>query len=500
MDGIEYEYEDEEAISRHLKCPLCSKPFVCPVSVRCKNKQQTFCRNCIEERINRNHSCPICDRNLNVQNLIPVTNEIVTHMLDDLSIKCPDCGRTRLKRGSFADHKNNMCASSDISSTRIRVPNQFSDDLNDENQQLKAQINQQQSEIGTLQDKNQQLRIQLDQQYTETEKFESENQRLTIELNQQQTRVDTLEKKNQQLTTRIDEQKTEIEKFENENQQLKLQLDRQKRQIETLLSENEKLKARIDQQQTQIDEQNTKIGTLESNNQQLTTQVNELQDKITQQEHEMERFRNTIAQLEARFNMNMGEFSNTTDPRRFSAAQFTSDNKQVNNDPYQRQVLYALPDNIINKAVNSLMERLFHIGRSMNDDKENDDDPNSQETKHAQYTNAIIETFASFLHDLNESRSPTNNDKELDNDQDLQRIGTAFNLLATLLSVDIRQPNYTAKLKVQNEEIINDNKQLDNNPNQQQGIIELQKECQYLKNKVKCFEKTLNSVTEGKYI
>ena len=68
----QYEYEDEKLISEHLKCSLCSRPFIEPVSVRCMSEQKTYCRRCIEKWINDKHSCPTCHRNLDRRNLNPI--------------------------------------------------------------------------------------------------------------------------------------------------------------------------------------------------------------------------------------------------------------------------------------------------------------------------------------------------------------------------------------------------------------------------------------------
>jgi hypothetical protein len=80
-DDSGYEYMNEESINELLKCPVCFKPFVDPVSIRCRTKPHTFCRHCIEERTRDNSSCPKCHEKLHIEELTPVTDGIIIDML-----------------------------------------------------------------------------------------------------------------------------------------------------------------------------------------------------------------------------------------------------------------------------------------------------------------------------------------------------------------------------------------------------------------------------------
>ncbi|CAF3424979.1 unnamed protein product [Rotaria sp. Silwood1] len=104
---------DEPSIHALLKCKLCSKPFVEPVSTQ---NGERFCRSCISQILRRDQSHDNGTTNITneyqsstKQNLIPVTEKLVLEMLDSLLVRCGKCGKTNLLRGQFDEHKNNEC-------------------------------------------------------------------------------------------------------------------------------------------------------------------------------------------------------------------------------------------------------------------------------------------------------------------------------------------------------------------------------------------------------
>ena len=120
--AADYDYMDENAIDPELKCPICTSPFREPVSLSC---QHTFCRECIRNWIDENHSCPTCrqcpDCAENDETIFsPVNTSIVNNQLDRLLVRCEQCHEENIQRGNFFDHQEKCskrvvpCRSADI--------------------------------------------------------------------------------------------------------------------------------------------------------------------------------------------------------------------------------------------------------------------------------------------------------------------------------------------------------------------------------------------------
>lgn len=107
-----YEYLDEDSIDDLLKCKVCYKPFINPMTLPCKH---TVCKQCIESWLQQTKSCPVCRKApLQQDQLKSVTESILIQMLDRLKVKCNECGQTDLERGNFSDHLAKTCIKSII--------------------------------------------------------------------------------------------------------------------------------------------------------------------------------------------------------------------------------------------------------------------------------------------------------------------------------------------------------------------------------------------------
>jgi hypothetical protein len=180
VDKNEYEYMNEELINELLKCSICTKPFIDPVSTKCNIKSHIFCRYCIEERIrNNSSSCPICQQNLSIQDLISITDGIIREMLDQILVKCLECKQTELKRSYFDIHKKKICPKVNVicPSSDIRCPWRGTRDQLDQHVNS-CVFNSLKPLIIELKNDNQQLRDQIEQ-------LRNDNQRLTEQMEQQ---------------------------------------------------------------------------------------------------------------------------------------------------------------------------------------------------------------------------------------------------------------------------------------------------------------------------
>lgn len=93
---------DERNIYSALKCKLCTRPFVDPVSTQNKD---TCCRACILSVINGGRT----KDSAKVAELIPVTEKLVFDMLDSLLVRCTKCGEINIMRGQLEEHENRAC-------------------------------------------------------------------------------------------------------------------------------------------------------------------------------------------------------------------------------------------------------------------------------------------------------------------------------------------------------------------------------------------------------
>ena len=89
----EFSYIDENLISTHLKCPICSSPYVNPVI---RSDGSRSCRTCALLYDNENQ-------------LVPVTEFILLGMLDDLLVQCGQCEKKNIRRADFEKHSTFEC-------------------------------------------------------------------------------------------------------------------------------------------------------------------------------------------------------------------------------------------------------------------------------------------------------------------------------------------------------------------------------------------------------
>lgn len=73
-----------QAVSKALRCVICTEVFVEPVSSIC---QHVFCRDCIERALKRDARCPTCRSPLNSWEMNP--NHLVQTLLDEVLVRCP---------------------------------------------------------------------------------------------------------------------------------------------------------------------------------------------------------------------------------------------------------------------------------------------------------------------------------------------------------------------------------------------------------------------------
>ena len=100
---------------------ICHSPLVKPVRLECEH---VFCRHCVNEAVyhqgrdlgTNSTTCPSCRRNLDHRKIVPVT-KVLTHILDELRVKCPfkDDGCCEIKpRGDVQDHVDKYCNYAEI--------------------------------------------------------------------------------------------------------------------------------------------------------------------------------------------------------------------------------------------------------------------------------------------------------------------------------------------------------------------------------------------------
>jgi len=84
-----------KAVSKSLRCVICTDVFIDPVSAnRLGHCQHVFCRSCIERALLRRHACPTCNAVMHASEL--QRNILAQSLLDEIEIRCScsDCNWT----------------------------------------------------------------------------------------------------------------------------------------------------------------------------------------------------------------------------------------------------------------------------------------------------------------------------------------------------------------------------------------------------------------------
>ena len=111
-----YIYINDDSISSHLKCTICTNVFINPVvHTTCLN---TFCSSCVDEWCSKgNTTCVLCRSDItqpsNTRSAAPLC---INGMIDDLLIQCIKCD-TQMKQSMYTSHQcmiqqlcPNLCA------------------------------------------------------------------------------------------------------------------------------------------------------------------------------------------------------------------------------------------------------------------------------------------------------------------------------------------------------------------------------------------------------
>lgn len=111
-----YEYMDETSIDDEFKCSICNEPFEKPTCTPCDH---TFCLLCInqwlEKNIGENSSCPTCRHPLAIDKDLKPASRIISNRIDRYLVRCLECKRDGIPRGSFSDHILKSCEKTNIS-------------------------------------------------------------------------------------------------------------------------------------------------------------------------------------------------------------------------------------------------------------------------------------------------------------------------------------------------------------------------------------------------
>jgi hypothetical protein len=200
-----YDYINEESIDQHLKCIICTRPFLHPTLTKCKPNKHTFCYQCIEEWIKCNPSCPMCRQQLNCQDLTHITDGPLIAILNALRIICKFCQQSGIERGNFTDHINKTCPKVNISCPSADIKCPWSGSRDQLNQHLSTCI------FNPLRPLITELREQINGQQTQ--------------INEQQTQISRQQTQTEQLKTQINGQQSQINKQQTEIEQLKSQMN-----------------------------------------------------------------------------------------------------------------------------------------------------------------------------------------------------------------------------------------------------------------------------------
>lgn len=109
----DYEYMDESKVHDLLKCKICKKPFIDPVTT---SDNRRFCRACFVH--DNNSTRPTVDIS---DSLAPVTETLVLEMLNAILVRCIRCGMKDIERGKFIEHISTICPKAQVQCTAADV-------------------------------------------------------------------------------------------------------------------------------------------------------------------------------------------------------------------------------------------------------------------------------------------------------------------------------------------------------------------------------------------
>lgn len=235
MDSRDYCYIDEEKISTFLKCPICSKPFVNPVTI---NNKTHACRSCI--------SPDQAD-----QNIVPITERILLGLLNDLRVKCEKCEETNIRRVDLEQHMNATCSERIVSCESADLNCSWTGSCEELDVHLQSCTFQLLRPIFT--------KILDDIKQVKEQRIEN---KICPEGKQPELRYDELKQEMDKLKEQYERCEIEIQELKSQNEQIEkenLLLKQEFTQINQLQTEIQQLKQKLIEQNTFCNELQTEI-------------------------------------------------------------------------------------------------------------------------------------------------------------------------------------------------------------------------------------------------
>jgi hypothetical protein len=239
-------YMDEASIDDDLRCGICQKPFVDPVSLP-SPCEQTFCSKCIQSDLeNHSNNCPQCNnKSLTNEDWKP-ENGCIQKILGKLRVKCPLFSDENISRADFVKHIEQFC------SKRLVLCS-----ANDIKCQWNGPYDQLDEHVNTC--PYEKLRTVLTERIDDSQHFQrlrNESENLENKSKQQQNQIETIKNENEILNQKIHrmeqnqalrEEINQLKQFESKNKLLNQQSQEQLNKINQLQNENRILNERLHQ-------------------------------------------------------------------------------------------------------------------------------------------------------------------------------------------------------------------------------------------------------------
>lgn len=111
MEKARIKYTDKDSIGEDLTCPICYDPLFQPVEHQ-GNCKRLFCYGCLKHDHNNKHICPICQEQLDINQIVPVTIRFIVDKLNKLKVQCLTC-KNQLLAEEVIEHQNQCSPLSD---------------------------------------------------------------------------------------------------------------------------------------------------------------------------------------------------------------------------------------------------------------------------------------------------------------------------------------------------------------------------------------------------
>lgn len=298
---INFKYADEDEIDSCLKCIICSKPYLDPITVRCCG--HILCQSGI--KILQEHpNCHRCQEVISNDEWKPINGDLV-ESLNRLLVKCNYCDRIGIKRGDFNQHLLKLCPKVPVycSDANGRLNCKWTGPR-DQHSNHKAQCNMEVKscilqEYAHIRKRIDQMNVKIEECRLHDVDIPSNIESLIPTGNNLNEKCTKLELQNQQLKSKMEEFATntkhltsQVDDTIKQNKDLQSQIKALSEKDKVLSEKNKALEFEIQEMKLKSKQEEERINNLLSSNQQSTNALRNFEAKCNDLMHDLDDLKN----------------------------------------------------------------------------------------------------------------------------------------------------------------------------------------------------------------